>query len=50
MNVKDIIKEIENITSNKIIHTIQEAEYIGVKNLTDIIIIAPCSGNTGFQL
>ena len=43
---KDFIKEIENITEKKIIHTIQEAEPIGIKKMTDIMIIAPCSGNT----
>ncbi len=43
---KEHIDEIEEITGNKIIHTIQEAEPIGPKNLTDILIIAPCSGNT----
>lgn len=37
------IEEIEKITGNKIIHTIQEAEPIGPKHLTDILIIAPCS-------
>lgn len=39
----DHIKEIEEITQNKIIHTIQDAEPIGPKNLTDIMIVAPCS-------
>lgn len=39
-------KEIEEITGKKIIHTIQEAEPIGPKGLTDAMIIAPCSGNT----
>lgn len=43
---KDIITEIENITSNKIIHTIEAAEPIGIRHLTDIMIIAPCTGNT----
>ena len=43
---KDFIKEIEEITGKKIIHTIQGAEPIGPKKLTDIMIIAPCSGNT----
>lgn len=42
----DFIKEIEEITGNKIIHTIQDAEPIGPKKLFDILIIAPCSGNT----
>lgn len=45
-NSKDFIKEIEEICSNKIIHTIQDAEPIGPKKLTDILIVAPCSGNT----
>ena len=40
---KEHIEEIEKITSHKIIHTIQEAEPIGPKNLTDILIVAPCS-------
>ena len=46
VRTKEIIMEIENITSNRIIHTIKEAEPIGLKHLTDIMIIAPCSGNT----
>ena len=43
---QDFIKEIEEITGKKIIHTIQEAEPIGPKKITDIMVIAPCSGNT----
>ena len=43
---KDFINEIEEITENKIINTIQGAEPIGPKGLTDIILIEPCSGNT----
>lgn len=42
----DFINRIESITENKIIHTIQDAEPIGPKGLTDIMIIAPCTGNT----
>ena len=45
-NSKDFIKEIEEISNNKIIHTIQGAEPIGPKQLTDVMLIAPCSGNT----
>ena len=33
-------------TKDDIIHTIQGAEPIGPKKLTDIMVIAPCSGNT----
>lgn len=47
---KDFIKEIEDITGNEIIHTIQSAEPIGPKKMTDIMIIAPCSGNTMAKL
>ena len=43
---QDFIKQIEDITDNKIIHTIQEAEPIGPKKMLDILIVAPCSGNT----
>lgn len=47
---QDFINEIEEITGKKIIHTIQEAEPIGPKRLTDIMVIAPCSGNTMAKL
>ena len=40
---KDFIEEIENITGKEIIHTIPDAEPIGPKKLTDIMVIAPCS-------
>lgn len=47
---EDFIKEIEEITGKKIIHTIQESEPIGPKHLTDIMVVAPCSGNTMSKL
>ena len=34
--VTDFIKDIEKITENEIIHTIQDAEPIGFKHLTDM--------------
>lgn len=43
---KDFIDEIQEITGKEIIHTIQDAEPIGPKRLTDIMVVAPCSGNT----
>ena len=43
---KDFVEEIEKIAKHKIIHTIKDAEPIGPKNMTEIMIIAPCSGNT----
>lgn len=47
---KDFIDEIEEITGKEIIHTIQDAEPIGPKKMTDIMVIAPCSGNTMAKL
>ncbi len=46
----DFIKEIEEISEKEIIHTIQDAEPIGPKHLTDIMIVAPASGNTMSKL
>lgn len=43
---KDFIKKIEELTKNNIIHTIPEAEPIGPKKMFDILLVAPCSGNT----
>lgn len=40
---EDFVKEIQDITGKKVIHTIPEAEPIGPKKMTDIMIIAPCS-------
>lgn len=43
---ESFINKIENICDKKIIHEIAKAEPIGPKNLLDILIIAPCTGNT----
>ena len=43
---KDHIDRIEKITGKKVIRTIEDAEPIGPKNMTDIMLIAPCTGNT----
>ena len=43
---QDIIRKIENICKKKVIRTIKEAESIGPKNLTDVMLVAPCTGNT----
>jgi len=39
----DIQEKIEEITGKKIIHTIEEAEPIGPQNLTDVMVIIPCT-------
>lgn len=43
---KAFIENIENICDKKCISTIKEAEPIGPKQLLDILLIAPCTGNT----
>ncbi|WHH58989.1 dipicolinate synthase subunit B [Petroclostridium sp. X23] len=43
---KEFIQQFEEITGNKVISTIEEAEPIGPKALLDAIVIAPCTGNT----
>lgn len=43
---EDFVRQIEDITGKKIIHTITAAEPIGPKMLLDALVIAPCTGNT----
>lgn len=43
---RDIITKIEDITGKSVIHTIIGAEPIGPKHMCDIMIVAPCTGNT----
>lgn len=43
---EDFISNIESITNHKIIHSIQEAEPIGPKKMTDILVVIPATGNT----
>lgn len=43
---QDFIDEIEEITGRKILHTIQEVEPLGPKDMLDIIVVAPATGNT----
>ncbi len=42
----DFLRKAEEITGNKPITTLTEAEKLGPNNLLDIIAIAPCTGNT----
>ena len=43
---QDFISQAEEITGQKVIHTIAQAEPIGPQKLLDLLIIAPCTGNT----
>lgn len=42
----DIISEIETLCNKKVIRTIEDAEPIGPLGMTDIMLVAPCTGNT----
>lgn len=43
---EDFVKYVEEITENKAVNTIAEAEKFGPNDILDILIIAPCTGNT----
>ena len=43
---EDFIKKVKDITGKEIITTILGAEPIGPKNILDILVVAPCTGNT----
>lgn len=43
---EEFISEIESITENKVIHTVSGAEPIGPKKMCDLLVVAPCTGNT----
>ena len=45
-NAHDLMREMERICDRRVISTIQAAEPIGPKKLLDLLIIAPCTGNT----
>ena len=49
-NARDFIIEIQEITGERGIFTLQEAEPIGPKSLLDVLVIAPCTGNTMAKL
>ena len=43
---RDIVTRIEDMTGKSVIHTITGAEPIGPKAMCDILVVAPCTGNT----
>ena len=45
-NADEFNKTVEEICGKKIIHTVPAAEPIGPKELLDVLVIAPCTGNT----
>ncbi len=49
-NSEGFIKKAYEMTGNKPIVTLEEAEPLGPNNVLDILIIAPCTGNTAAKL
>lgn len=43
---EEMIKTAENITGEKVLHTVTQTEPIGPKKMCDLLVIAPCTGNT----
>ncbi len=44
------IEKFEELCGHKIIHTIYDAEPLGPKNMLDVILVCPCTGNTVAKL
>ncbi len=43
---EDWIRRVEKISGREVIHTIVQAEPIGPKGMVDLLVVAPCTGNT----
>ncbi len=43
---KDLIEKLETICGRRVLHTIVETEPLGPKIPLDLLVIAPCTGNT----
>lgn len=42
----DLVTRVEDIAHKSVIHTVTGAEPIGPKHMCDILLVAPCTGNT----
>ena len=40
------VKEVEDVCGSSVIHTIVDAEPIGPRGMLDLLVVAPCTGNT----
>lgn len=45
-SAKELEKDLERLTHNKILKTIVDVEPLGPKGLLDILVVAPCTGNS----
>ena len=43
---KEFLQQLEEITKNKVVATLVDAEPLGPQNKIDVLVIAPCTGNT----
>ena len=43
---QDIVTRVEDIAQKSVIHTVSGAEPIGPRKMCDLLIVAPCTGNT----
>lgn len=43
---RELLDAVERLTGRKAVSTIREAEPIGPKKLLDVLVVAPCTGNT----
>lgn len=43
---KDFIGKLENLCNKNVVKTIVDAEPLGPNNMIDVLVIAPCTGNT----
>ena len=49
-NAADFVEKIEQMTGKKVLATIREVEPIGPKKYIDVMVVAPCTGNTMSKL
>ena len=49
-NAKEFRKKVEEITGKEVVDTIVKAEPIGPKDLVDVLVVVPCTGNTMAKL
>ena len=45
-NAHDFMREMERLCDRRVMHSVKAAEPIGPKKLLDVLVIAPCTGNT----
>lgn len=43
---EEMVKKAETITGQQVLHTVVQTEPIGPKKMCDLLVIAPCTGNT----